>query len=387
MALPERKQLTVNEHLFGPGPKRMLALDGGGVRGILSLGYLSHIEEILQNRCGNDFRLCDYFDLIGGTSTGAIIATGLALGFRVNELQELYHQLAGDIFKKPFWRLGLIGSKFPKDPLERALREAFGETTLGSDRLRTGLMIVTKRLDTGSPWVIHNSSHGLFFDSPGKGKASSPNRDFVLRHVLRASTAAPHYFEPERMEVAPGLEGVFVDGGMSPFNNPALQMLLMATQGGFGLKWPLGAENLLLVSVGTGYRELRLPPGDVMKMPAGLLALRALGSLMADCDWLSQTILQWMSDSPTRWDIDQEIGNLQGNLLGGLQWLSYLRYNVHLVSGWLKEKLNIDLEEQEAAALFNMDAPQNVERLREIAAVAASAQVKAEHFPKGFDIS
>ena len=118
MASPERKQLTVNDHLFGPGPKRMLALDGGGVRGILSLGYLSHIEQILQKRNGNDFRLCDYFDLIGGTSTGAIIATALALGFRVEEIQELYRQLAKEIFKKPFWSLGLIGSKFPKDPLE-----------------------------------------------------------------------------------------------------------------------------------------------------------------------------------------------------------------------------------------------------------------------------
>jgi hypothetical protein len=387
MASPERKQLTVNDHLFGPGPKRMLALDGGGVRGILSLGYLSHIEQILQKRNGNDFRLCDYFDLIGGTSTGAIIATALALGFRVEEIQELYRQLAKEIFKKPFWSLGLIGSKFPKDPLEQALRERFGETTLGSEQLRTGLMIVTKRLDTGSPWVIHNSSRGLFFDIPGKGSTASPNRDFELRHVIRASTAAPHYFEPERLEVTPGLEGAFVDGGMSPFNNPALQMLFVATLGGFGLKWPLGAENLLLVSVGTGYRELRLLPEEVMKMPAGLLALRALGSLMADCDRLTQTILQWMSDSPTRWEINQEIGDLQGNLLGGLQWLSYLRYNVHLVDGWLKEKLNIELNEQEVSALYDMDAPRHMEKLEEIAEVAASAQVKPEHFPKGFDIS
>jgi hypothetical protein len=387
MASPERKQLTVNDHLFGPGPKRMLALDGGGVRGILSVGYLSQIEQILQDRHGKDFRLCDYFDLIGGTSTGAIIATALAFGFRVEEIRELYQKLAREIFKKPFWSLGLIGSKFPKDPLEQALREKFGETTLGSEQLRTGLMIVTKRLDTGSPWVIHNSSRGLFFDAPAKGTASTPNRDFVLRQLIRASTAAPHYFEPERLEVAPGLEGAFVDGGMSPFNNPALQMLFVATLGGFGLKWPLGPENLLLVSVGTGYRGIRLRPEEVMKMPAGLLALRALASLMADCDALTQTMLQWMSDSPTRWEINQEIGDLHGNLLGGQQWLSYLRYNVHLVRGWLKEHLDLELGEQEAAGLYDMDAPQNVEKLRKIGEVAGSMQVKPEHFPKGFDIA
>ena len=164
-------------------------------------------------------------------------------------------------------------------------------------------------------------------------------------------------------------------------------MLFVASLEGFGLKWPLGADNLLLVSVGTGYRELRLLPGDVMKMPAGLLAVRALASLMQDCDWLSQTMLQWMSDSPTPWQINQEIGDLQGNLLGGLQWLSYLRYNVHLVSGWLKEQLNIEISEQEAAALFDMDAPRNVQKLREIADIAALKQVKPEHFPKSFDLA
>jgi hypothetical protein len=386
MASPERKQRTVNDHLFGPGPKRMLALDGGGVRGVLSLGYLSRIEKILQDRYGKDFRLCDYFDLIGGTSTGSIIATTLALGLRVEEIQELYRKLAAEIFKKSFWSLGLIGSKFPKDPLERALREKFGETTLGSDQLQTGLMIVTKRLDTGSPWVIHNSSRGIFFDSPGKDSKVKPNRDFVLRQLIRASTAAPHYFEPEHLEVTPGLEGAFVDGGMSPFNNPSLQMLFVASLEGFGLKWPLGSDNLLLVSVGTGYRELRLLPGDVLKMPAGVLAVRALTSLMEDCDWLTQTMLQWMSNSQTPGRINQEIGDLQGNLLGGQQWLTYLRYNVHLVSAWLKEELNIELSEPEVAALFDMDAPRNVQKLREIADIAALKQVKPEHFPKGFDL-
>src|SRR5579863_7413381 len=229
MVSPERKQRTLDDHLFGPGPKRMLALDGGGVRGVLSLGYLSRFEKIIQERYGKDFRLCDYFDLIGGTSTGSMIATTLALGYTVEEIQKSYDKLAAEVFKKPFWSLGLIGSKFPKEPLEKILRENLGETTLGSEKLRTGLMIVTKRLDTGSPWVIHNSSRGMFFDSPGKDAKGKPNRDFALRQLVRASTAAPHYFEPEHLEIGPGLEGAFVDGGVSPFNNPSLQMLLVAS--------------------------------------------------------------------------------------------------------------------------------------------------------------
>ena len=86
-------------HLFGPGPKRILALDGGGVRGIISLAFLERIEALLAARAGREarrgggpaappFRLGDYFDLIGGTSTGSLIATGLALGFSVGQLIE-----------------------------------------------------------------------------------------------------------------------------------------------------------------------------------------------------------------------------------------------------------------------------------------------------------
>jgi patatin-like phospholipase/acyl hydrolase len=77
-------------HLFGPGPKRILALDGGGVRGIVALAFLERIERMLEQEAGHFVRLCDYFDLIGGTSTGAIIASGLALGFRVEQIREFY---------------------------------------------------------------------------------------------------------------------------------------------------------------------------------------------------------------------------------------------------------------------------------------------------------
>ncbi len=76
------KILNRDEHFTHPGPKRILSLDGGGLRGILSLAMLLKVESILRQRHGNNnqFRLCHYFDLIAGTSTGAIIAAGLAQG-------------------------------------------------------------------------------------------------------------------------------------------------------------------------------------------------------------------------------------------------------------------------------------------------------------------
>ncbi|MGH8189781.1 MAG: patatin-like phospholipase family protein [Steroidobacteraceae bacterium] len=75
------KVRTRDEHLANDRtPKRILALDGGGLRGILSLGLLQKIEDTLRERhgSGDDFRLCHYFDLIAGTSTGAIIAATLS---------------------------------------------------------------------------------------------------------------------------------------------------------------------------------------------------------------------------------------------------------------------------------------------------------------------
>jgi hypothetical protein len=382
------QQRTRDEHLFVPGPKRILALDGGGIRGALSLGYLQRIEDILRQQTAGDdpdFRLCDYFDLIGGTSTGSIIAAGLAMGFSVDKLQQVYRDLANEVFKKPLLRLGVFASKFPKEPLLAALTANFGDNTLGSPQLRTGLMIMTKRLDTGSPWLIHNNPKGRYFDPPG-GKGT-PNKDYLLREVVRASTAAPHYFEPETLEVAPGLTGAFVDGGVSPYNNPALQLLMLATLKGYGLEWPTGADNLLLVSVGTGFLETQMVPDEVMGMPAIQLAAQSVISIMSDCDWQGQTMLQWLSRSATPWKIDSEAGDLQQDVLGGgPAFLTYLRYTLPFDAAWLQDKLNIEMNKEEAIGLYAMDNPLNVQKLSELGSKAAAVQVRADHFPAVFDL-
>jgi hypothetical protein len=82
-------------HFFAPGPKRLLALDGGGTKGIIELAFLARMETLLREHtgAGDDFRLADWFDLIGGTSTGSIIAAGLAMGKSVAALTRLYLDL------------------------------------------------------------------------------------------------------------------------------------------------------------------------------------------------------------------------------------------------------------------------------------------------------
>jgi hypothetical protein len=380
---------TRDQHLFDPGPKRILALDGGGVRGILTLRYLKRMENLLRKRAGDDpnFRLSQYFDLIGGTSTGSIIATGLALGWTVEKLETLYNQLAEQVFQKSIWRQGILQAKFPRTPLMKALTMQFGDRTLGSEDLQTGLMIMTKRLDSGSPWPLMNNPKGRYFDPVSKKGTATPNKDFLLREVVRASTAAPHYFNPERLRIGKGAEGAFVDGGVSPHNNPALQLLLMATTEGFGLKWAVGADQLLLVSVGTGSQEIRLSANEVMDMSSAKVSLQALSSLMNDCDAMNQTILQWMSRSPTAWKIDREIGNLQEDVLGGRELFSYLRYNVVLDREWLQANLGVDLKAREVKELQEMDKPKNMSKLALLGTSASLVQIQPDHFPPAFDVN
>jgi hypothetical protein len=378
---------TRDEHLFDPGPKRILTLDGGGIRGALTLGYLKRIEDLLRARVNNDpdFTLADYFDLIAGTSTGSIIATGLALGFSVEKLQILYQSLSEEVFKKPLWRFGLFAAKFPQEPLIEALTRQFGNTTLGSDDVKTGLLIITKRLDTGSPWLLHNNPRGKYFAPTGG--TGVPNRDYRLSEIVRASTAAPHYFEPEALQVAQNVTGAFVDGGVSPYNNPALPALMLAGLKGFGLNWQFGPDNLLLASAGTGSQEVRFNPQDLLKMPAVQLAGQSILSIMSDSDWLTQTLLQWVSRSPTPWKIDSEIGTLQDDVLGhGNPMLHYLRYNLMFDSDWLKQHLNLMIDPEEVVSLYAMDQPKNVKALSNLGITAGLSQVQAQHFPPAFDI-
>jgi len=385
------KRRTRDEHLFGPGAKRILALDGGGMRGIMTVQILKRMETMLRNRVGGDpdFRLCDYFDLIGGTSTGAILAAGLATGMSADQLEGLYEELGNAIFEPDILRWGLLRAKFSKKPLETALQRQFSDIRLGdAERIHTGLAIMLKRFDTGSPWVLHNNPRGRYFTPRPGGKALA-NSEFSLWQIVRASTAAPHYFDPEPFAVgrdAGGKEqtGLFVDGGVSPHNNPSLQLLMLAWLRGYALQWPSGADKLLLVSCGTGINETGMTAED--NRPAAAAALIGLASLMDDVLALNEQLLQWMSVSPTARIIDREVGDLATDLLGGgPPLLTYLRYNAHLDGDWLRTNVRPDYSDDDARSLREMDKPQNMPKLVEVGQ-AVARQVEESHFPASFDI-
>lgn len=380
---------SLAQHLSGKGPKRILAVDGGGLRGLIALCFLEKIEDMLREKSGrdDDFRLSDYFDLIGGTSTGAIIAGYLATGGKVRELMTLYEQLGHSVFKDPSsLRLLLYGAKFSSKELDKILRTKLAGVRLGDDSIKTGVGIIAKRLDTGSPWMIHNNPKGKYYHSPDDQPNAIPNKNFLLWKIIRASAAAPSYFKPELFEVSEKTTGAFVDGGMSPYNNPSLALFQMATLSAHGFNWQTGADNLLMVSVGTGFPVVKADSEKISKLGASRLALRCLASLAGDCDTLTQTMMQWMSSSPTSWIIDSEIGSLENDSLGGMEWLTYLRYNLCLDKAWIKTHLGVSITAREEKALIAIDKPQNMEKLIELGRKAAEKQFREDHFPERFDL-
>ncbi len=380
------------------GPKRILSLDGGGVRGILTLGVLEVIERLLAEQHGVDyangkskFRLCHYFDLIAGTSTGAIIAAGLAKGMSVGEIKKEYFELGEKVFKKSFFRKGFFRAKYGSDDLEAELTRVFGARTKIGDakHVKTGLLVMTKRVDTSSPWPITNNPKGKYFGPRPSG--SVPNGQYLLRNVVRASTAAPSFFEPEKLAVARKgrdiVEGDFVDGGVSPANNPSLQALMYATLEGHNVQWPMGQNKVLLVSVGTG----RSPSGKPASSLAVKGAVQSLLSLMDDSADLVETMMQWMSRSGTARSIDSEMGDLSNDLLGGRASMTYQRYNAELEKGWLGAELGFEAQNEKEAkqveSLREMDDPKNMQLLYDIGAALGEKRVKAAHFPKAFKLS
>ena len=386
---------TLEQKLAPGGAKRILALDGGGIRGALSLGYLKHIEDHLRKQHGNPkLLLSDYFDMIGGTSTGSIIATLLALGWEVDDIRKKYFELGVQIFgrKYKWWRVfeidDALKAKYDDKALVKELRSVLGETTLGDqEKLKTALVIVAKRADTNSVWPLNNHPKGKFYDS-GHGN----NKAIPLWQCVRASAAAPTYFLPQSIQVGgENSYAAFVDGGVSMANNPALQMLMVATLKGFPYHWPMGEENILLVSVGTGMTRWKKMPKDIKKSHLLNWAANLPEMFMQDASWQNQQILQWISKSPTAFHIDSEVEVMKEDVLTdepgrkkGL--ISYLRYNLFIDTVDLNERFKPSKPYTQADVdnLAAMDNAENCQKLYDLGFKAGEQEIEASHFPTVF---
>ncbi|MFL5036071.1 MAG: patatin-like phospholipase family protein, partial [Microvirga sp.] len=150
--------MNLAERLAKEGPRKLLAIDGGGIRGVLSLHILGRIEDILIKESKRpDYRLADYFDYVAGTSTGGIIAAGIALGMSVAEILNFYLTNGAEMFDKASI-IRRLQYNYNSEPLAKQLKSVFGELTkLDSEHIETLLLLVMRNATTDSPWPISNN--------------------------------------------------------------------------------------------------------------------------------------------------------------------------------------------------------------------------------------
>jgi predicted acylesterase/phospholipase RssA len=367
-----------DSHLFAPGAKRILALDGGGVRGIVALAFLKKIERTLEAEAGKFVRLCDYFDLIGGTSTGAIIAVGLALGYNVDQIREFYLRLAPRVFRPPWVRVPGWRAIFDARALAGELKAIIGDRTLDTPDLQTGLGVMLKRIDTASAWILTNNPRSAYWETP-PDHSFIGNRNYRLAESVRASTAAPHYFDPQEIEIVAGEPpGLFVDGGLTPHNNPSLALFLSAFVPHYGLAWEASPEKLTIVSIGAGTFRDRLDSRSLSKGPSAKLALRAMIQQIGDNQQLILTLMSLLGESPTAWPINSEIGDLGAVPAPRGPLFRFLRYDMKLEAQWFAAALGETPTEKQIAQMRRLDDAGSMPLLEALARRAAEIQIRRE---------
>jgi uncharacterized protein len=354
----------------------LLACDGGGIRGIISVEILARIEKELRAASGKPgLVLADYFDYVAGTSTGAIIATLVSLGFSMDEAREFYLKSGAEMFQPArLWER--LRTKFDDDNLTKMLKDIIGEaTTLASERLRTLLMIVLRNATTDSPWPVSSNPRAKYNELAVRGDGS--NLHLPLWQLVRASTAAPTYFPPEVINVGPH-QFVFVDGGVTMYNNPAFHLFLMATTEPYRLCWPTGEDRMLVISVGTGAsananknlspREMNLIY-NASNIPSALMA-----AALHEQDFLCRIFGKCLAGDP----LDREVGDVIGQGLPLVPKLfTYARYNAELSREGLDA---FGLSKIDPAHVQQMDSVEHVGEMQEVGRAAAARKVQAGHF-------
>lgn len=236
-----------------PRTKRViLSIDGGGVRGLIPIRILESLATRMAHR-GQEMVPHACFDLICGTSTGGLIAAGLAApkpgGNRdepaatIEDLRYFYETEARDIFTYSFAHrfgralsnpFGLFDETYDARPLEKLLKARFGWTSMASGL--THLVLTAYDIERRKAVFMGNT----------RQHDGARNDDYYFWQAVRATTAAPSYFEPAKVEnLTKGREEALIDGGVF-MNDPALAAYIEARKMGWA------AEDITLISLGTG---------------------------------------------------------------------------------------------------------------------------------------
>ena len=218
---------------------KVLTLDGGGVRGYLTILILEKLEKALQRHYNDEVNIGQRFDLLVGTSTGGIIATGLAIGKSAKEIRKLYEGLLEKIFS-PLHK-GYIKPKYNQEILKKELETILKDKTF--DEVETHLCLTSVDIATSKP---------KFFKSVYKDNYKQRSDEKLLDAVL-ATSAAPTFFPL----VDTKHSNYLADGGIVA-NNPAMVGIV----DGFQVTKDL--EKIRILSIGTG--EIKYMPYDVEKL-------------------------------------------------------------------------------------------------------------------------
>jgi patatin-like phospholipase/acyl hydrolase len=225
----------IQENIHGGRLFRILALDGGGLRGTFTAAVLAKWDDMLKSGGGNE--IVRHFDMVAGTSTGAILAIGLGLGLTPLAMLNFYRVQGPKIFPKDRRLRHWLKSKHESSTLRSTLEAAFGNRRLQDSCCR--LVLPTVR-------AIHGEAEAIV-------TAHSPDRtgfsEILAVDAALASSAAPTYFD-EAVVDSPIAPESYLDGGIWA-NNPVLPALAEAVR---HLKIPL--DRIDVLSVGTMGNEV-----------------------------------------------------------------------------------------------------------------------------------
>jgi predicted acylesterase/phospholipase RssA len=282
-------------------PLRVLALDGGGIRGVIPSTVLAEIER----KTGK--RIAEMFDLIAGTSTGGILALGLTIPdpndaskprYRAEDLVGMYAEKGSAIFSQSLGHrlltlFGLFGSKYAVRGLDNTLRGYFGDSRL-KDAVAE-VLITSYDLEQRDSWFL--ARH--------KARLDSASNDFPMVQVARATSAAPTYFRPERLTLDPPT--AMVDGGVHS-NNPAMCAWVETVK-------LHGQQDIVLVSLGTG--QVKTPISFAKARAWGLIGwVRPLIGIFMD--GVAATVEHQLSWLLTPKDGEQRYFRFQAELPPGM---------------------------------------------------------------------
>lgn len=245
---------------------RILSIDGGGIRGIIPATIVEYLEIRIRAVTGNkEAKIGEYFDLIAGTSTGGILTCiylcpdekdSTKAKYSATDALQLYMKNGDQIFHKNFWQqfknFELWDEAFPSDNLEKLLKEYLGDTLL-SQLIKPCVI---------SAYNFYER-RAAFFNSSDPRKIGGEVKEFRIRNVARATSAAPTYFEPAMIASLSEAPQFLIDGGVF-VNNPSLCAYSEARGLNFTDQRILpgnylqpkpdkpSAKDMLLISIGTG---------------------------------------------------------------------------------------------------------------------------------------